>query len=154
MGNFFAISRSEIKIYNFNMKSLPRITKILKVNSFKILTIWNNAEVREINFEPLFQIWEQNNNTNLLQLHDYAQFQQVKVSDQHTLAWDNLPVTFQFKGQSFTQPLELDPDVLYENSTLIRQIDRIFIGSLLKKAREELCLTQTEVAFSSLNPTQ
>ena len=128
------------------IKSLPRLTKIKKIEPFKVWTLWNNAEIREIDFDPLFQIWRQQKDENLLKLSDFEVFKQVSISESRTLEWKNLPITFTFKGKTSVQPLELDPDVLYQNSTLIRQIDRISIGSLLKKAREEMGLSQTQVA--------
>ncbi len=131
------------------MKSLPRITKILKVEPFKIHLLWNNSEVREIDFTELFLKWQQDGNTNLLSLKDFDAFKQVRLSEQRTLEWANLPieVTFQSKTQAF--PLELDPDVLYENSQLIRQIERISVGSLLRKARLDAGLSQEEVASNA-----
>jgi DNA-binding XRE family transcriptional regulator len=60
-----------------------------------------------------------------------------------------LPITMTFKGQTQTFALELDPDVLYENSQLIRQIDPISIGSLFRKARLEAGLSQEQVASNS-----
>ena len=131
------------------MKSLPRITKILKVEPFKIHLLWNNSEVREIDFTELFLKWQQDGNTDLLRLKDFEAFKQVHLSEQRTLEWTNLPieVTFQSKTQAF--PLELDPDVLYENSQLIRQIERISVGRLLLKARLDAGLSQQEVASNA-----
>lgn len=131
------------------MKSLPRITKILKIEPFKILLLWNNAEVREIDFTPLFQKWEKENNTDLLRLKDYDSFKQVSLSEQHTIEWQNLPIEINFKGKSQSFPLELDPDVLFQNSIIIRQIERISIGNLLRKARLDAGLSQEEVALNA-----
>jgi DNA-binding XRE family transcriptional regulator len=131
------------------MKGLPRITKILKIEQFKVLLLWNNAEVREIDFSNLFEKWEQDGNKALLRLKDYAVFKQIRVSEQRTLEWANLPVSVTFKGQSLSYSLELDPDVLYENSQLIRQIEPISIGSIFRKARLEAGLSQEQVASNS-----
>ena len=130
-------------------KILPRITKILRIEPFKILILWNNAEIREIDFVPLFQMWKTDSNEKLLKLHDFTIFNKVSLSSSRTLQWENLPIQFSFKGKTFTQPLELDPDVLYKNSVLVRKVERISIGQILRKTREELGLTQTEVAINS-----
>lgn len=132
-----------------NRKVLPRITKILKVEPFKLLTLWNNAETRTIDFEPMFQIWQKNNDFALLKLQNFDLFKGVSVSSSRTLEWANIPISLTFKGVSSTQPLELDPDVLYQNSTLVRQVERISVGQILRKTREELGLTQSEVATNS-----
>ena len=131
------------------VKSLPRLTKIQKIEPFKVWTLWNNAEIRVIDFDILFQIWAEQKAENLLKLRDFDNFKQVSLSESRTLEWKNLPTTFTFKGKTSVQPLELDPDVLYQNSTLIRQVNRVPIGSLLKKTREELGLSQTEVAANA-----
>ena len=131
------------------MKLLPRITKILKIEQFKILLLWNNAEVREIDFANLFHKWEQEGNFDLLRLKNNEDFKQVRISEQRTLEWEKLPVSVTFKGQVQSFPLELDPDVLYENSQLIRQIEPISIGSIFKKARLEAGLSQEQVASNS-----
>ncbi len=131
------------------MKVLPRITKILKIESFKLHLLWNNAEVREIDFTTFFQKWEQEGNTDLLRLKDVNAFKQACISEQRTLEWENLPVSVTFKEQTQIFPLELDPDVLYQNSRLLRQIEPISIGSLFRKARLEAGLSQEQVASNS-----
>ena len=131
------------------MKLLPRITKILKVEPFKIHLLWNNSEVREIDFTELFLKWQQDGNTNLLRLKDFDAFKQVRLSEHRTLEWANLPIEVTFQGKTQAFPLELDPDVLYQNSQLIRQIERISVGSLLRKARLDAGLSQEEVASNA-----
>jgi hypothetical protein len=59
----------------------------------------------------------------LLRLKDFEAFKQVRLSEHRTLEWANLPIEITFKGQNQSYPLELDPDVLYENSRLIRQMN-------------------------------
>ena len=130
-------------------KILPRITKILKIEPFKILTLWNNAEIREIDFAPMFQMWETDNEEALLRLQDFDAFSKASISSSRTLEWGSLPIQFSFKGKVSVQPLELDPDVLLDNSTLIRKVERISIGLILRKTREELGLTQTQVAINT-----
>lgn len=131
------------------MKSLARINKILKVESFKIQLLWNNSEVREIDFTLFFQKWEKEGNSDLLRLKDFDAFKQMHLSEQRTLEWTNLPIEITFKGQIQSYPLELDPDVLYENSVLIKKIERISIGSMLRKARLDAGLSQEEVASNA-----
>lgn len=127
-------------------ETLPRISRILNIEPFKIQTLWNNSEIREIDFEPMFQTWQKSDNAVLLQLKDFNTFNKVSISAEHTLHWENVLLSFTFKGKTNQQPLDLDPDVLYEKSTLIRKVERILIGQLLKKTREELGITQVQVA--------
>lgn len=131
------------------MKTLPRITKILKVEPFKVTTIWNNAEVREIDFTSMFERWKKENNTLLFPLMDYEKFKDVSVLDNLTLCWKNIPVIFTFDGKTQTSPLDLDPDTLYKESRLIRKVEPLRIGFLLRKIRKKAGLTQTDVALNS-----
>jgi DNA-binding XRE family transcriptional regulator len=131
------------------MKPVPRITKILKIEPFKVTLLWNNSEVRETDFSVWFQKWEQNSDISLLRLKNYDDFKQVTLSEQKTLEWANLPVEITFKGQKQSFSLELDPDVLYQNSQLIRQIEHLSIGSMFRKARLDAGLSQEEVALNS-----
>ena len=45
--------------------------------------------------------------------------------------------------------LDLDPDELYRQSVLVRRTERLTVGSILKKARQEAGLSQLEVAAKS-----
>ena len=128
---------------------LPRITKILGIQPFNLQLLWNTSEVREIDFSNFFDKWSKEKNESLLRLKNYEDFKQVQVSAERTLVWNNLSVPFTFRGEAKTAGLDLDPDVLYENSRLIKKVERISIGSILKKAREESNLTQTQVAQNS-----
>ena len=62
------------------MKSLPRITKILKIEPFKILLLWNNAEVREIDFTPLFQKWEKERNYKYFTTDGILDFEKWQIN--------------------------------------------------------------------------
>ena len=128
---------------------LPRISKILSIEPFKIQLLWNTSEVREIDFTVFFDKWSKEGNESLLRLNNYENFKTAQVSDEHTLIWHNIPVSFTFKGETKTAGLDLDPDVLYKDSRLIKKMERIAIGSILKKAREESNLTQLQVANNS-----
>ena len=131
------------------MKNLPRITKILKIEPFKILTLWNNSEVRLIDFEPFFVQWKAENQVNLLQLTDFEAFKGVLVSDTHTLFWENILITVSLKNRKITASLDLDPDVLFEKSTLVKKIEKLPIGNILRNAREIAGLSQLQVAMNS-----
>jgi DNA-binding XRE family transcriptional regulator len=65
------------------------------------------------------------------------------------LEWVNYPITFTFKGKTQTAPTDLDPDVLYQESTFVRMIDSIPVGIMLRQAREKAGLTQTGVEINA-----
>ena len=118
---------------------------------FRITTLWNNSEILNNYFAQLFEQWKASENTHLLGLTDWEVFRNVSVSLEppRTLEWVNYPITFTFKGKVQTAPTDLDPDVLYQESTFVRMIDSIPVGVILKQAREKAGLTQADVAANA-----
>ncbi|MDI9868393.1 helix-turn-helix domain-containing protein [Flectobacillus roseus] len=131
------------------MNKLPRITKIVSIEPYKITVIWTTAEIRVIDFEPFFQQWNKNANEHLLALKDWEVFKNVAVSESKTLEWLNHTSVVNFRNKRIEVPTSLDPDVLYEQSHFIKNIDTIPVGVMLKEAREKAGLSQAEVALSA-----
>lgn len=101
------------------MKNLPRITEIIKIEPFKITCRWTTGEIRVIDFDPEFEKWQKLDKTILLQLKDYEKFENVVIKD-GTLQWYSIGVSFTgLDGKLKTKPLDLDPDVLYQQSNSI-----------------------------------
>jgi len=95
---------------------IPHITRILNVEPFKVTCVWDTGEVQVKDFEDDIARWKSTNYELLLPLSDYENFRHVSVNDTGTLQWENIPVTFTFDGQTHTEPLDLDPIVLYQTS--------------------------------------
>jgi Protein of unknown function (DUF2442) len=99
------------------MKNIPSISQIIKVEPFKITCLWNTGEVLVSDFEYKF-----NSSDNYFQsLSDFGVFRQASVSELGTLQWQNVPVSLFFDGHYTTQPFDLDPEVLYEESQQIKK---------------------------------
>lgn len=131
------------------MESLPKIVRILEITPFKITLLWNTAEIRIIDFIPLFEDWERQGDTHITPLKEWDTFKQATISGNGTLAWKNVPVTFSFKGKKHTSPLELDAQELYRQSVLLRKVESVNVGALLREARLKAGLSQTDVALKS-----
>jgi DNA-binding XRE family transcriptional regulator len=131
------------------MKRLPRIIKIISVRNFIVRSLWNNGEVRDIDFKPIMETWEQDKEEMYEPLYDPKKFKTVSVSPEHTLCWPNVTLKVTFKGVTKVAPLDLDPDVLYEQSKLIKRFERPKIGHILRQARENAGLSQSQVALNS-----
>lgn len=99
------------------MSNVPFITQIIKVEPFKITSLWNTGEVRVNDFEDEFD--ETGKHEAFYQLADYDIFKYVSIRDVGTLQWVNLPVTISFAAEKMTLPFDLDPIVLYEKSQSI-----------------------------------
>ncbi|MBI4645153.1 MAG: helix-turn-helix domain-containing protein [Bacteroidia bacterium] len=128
--------------------TLSRINKIWNIEPFKITALWNNGEVREIDFSPMFKRWQKDKCTLLLPLMDYEIFKTVKVSDTKTLCWNNVPISHTLNGKLHTSPLDLCPDTLYKESRLINKSEPLNIGSILKETRKRFRLTQKQIAVN------
>jgi DNA-binding XRE family transcriptional regulator len=131
------------------MKSLPKIARIIKIEPFKITTLWNTAEIRVLDFAPLFEVWEKEGDAKMAALRDWETFKQVTLSENRTLCWPNIAVAFTFKRETRSSPLELDAQALYKQSQLVRKVTGASIGSMFRQAREKAGLSQSDVALSS-----
>ncbi|MCC6414151.1 MAG: helix-turn-helix transcriptional regulator, partial [Saprospiraceae bacterium] len=76
-------------------------------------------------------------------------FQEVTLSENHTLCWPNVLFSFTFKAATRSEPLELDALELYRQSKLIKKLEKIHIGEMFRQARLKAGLTQAKVAFNS-----
>lgn len=133
------------------MIQLVRISKIINIEPFKITILWNNGDIRVNDFSKFFESWNESDNAHLLKLTDWKTFKKVSVSAEppRTLQWTNLLQTITWKGESKSFPTDLDPDVLFNESQLLRKLDNIPVGNMLKLAREKAGLTQTDVAINA-----
>jgi DNA-binding XRE family transcriptional regulator len=131
------------------MIPIVKISKIMSVEPFKIAALWNNTEVREIDFAPLFERWEKEQNSLFLQLNDEAKFQSVFISETGTLAFSAVKINHLLNGHAHSSPLDFDPTMLYNVSRLIKSIEPLLVGKLLKNSRKRYGLTQQEIADKS-----
>lgn len=102
----------------------PRIIKILKIEPFKITSLWSNGEVRMNNFAdklPIFHTSER-----LKPLLDFEKFSQVSINEGDTLYWDNIKSK---TSQGKLIPIAFDPDMLFENSVVVESPPIIEIDS-------------------------
>lgn len=131
------------------MKPLPKIIRIIEITPFKITLLWNTSEIRKLDFAPLFGQWEAEGDTQMAVLQDWETFKQVTLSENRTLCWPNVPISFTFKGATRSNPLELDALELYRQSTLVKKTEAVNIGAMLREAREAAGLSQADVALKS-----
>ncbi|MFN0216073.1 MAG: helix-turn-helix domain-containing protein [Saprospiraceae bacterium] len=131
------------------MKPLPKISRIIGVEPFKITLLWNTSEIRLLDFAPLIKQWEAEGDNKMAALRDWETFKQVALSENRTLCWPNVQVSFSYKGEAHTSPLELDALELYRQSTLVKKTGAVNVGAMLRVAREAAGLSQADVALKS-----
>ncbi|TDB63749.1 helix-turn-helix domain-containing protein [Arundinibacter roseus] len=131
------------------MRTIKRILKIHSVKGYEIACLFNNGESRIIDFKELFKKWAiKMGDVEFPLVQSREEFEKVKLSD-GTLAWENIILQgSDDTGEPIQYTYDLDPIVLYENSRLdeSRQIE---IGLLIRQVRNELSLTQEELAARS-----
>jgi len=88
------------------MKPLQKISRIIAVEPFKITLLWNTSEIRALDFAQLCNQWEADGDSKMAALRDWETFKQVTLSENRTLCWPNVLVSFSFKGGSqYNKPL-------------------------------------------------
>jgi DNA-binding XRE family transcriptional regulator len=102
-----------------------------------------------LDFTPLFKIWAAEGDSKMAALQQKQVFEQVVLSETHTLCWPNILVPFVFKGQTRMEPLELDAQELYRQSHLVKKLEDLHVGAMFRQARKKAGLTQSEVALNS-----
>lgn len=112
------------------MNKIPRITEIIKVEPFKITVRWTTAEIRVIDFEPLFAEWNLKPGDLDGKLLDYESFRQVSLGESFTLEWTNMlvrhPYFNQTKWEERESPFDLDPIILYQASRPIEEFRLVY----------------------------
>jgi DNA-binding XRE family transcriptional regulator len=124
---------------------IPRILKIEKIDGHKIYVIFNNGEIRLLDFAKILKDWNIKDTDIESKLYDVSEIGLVKLRNQ-TLSWSNLPVKLLDEHSKEKEyPFEIGPDVLYklsQDSDLPLQ----GYGDLVRKARIKAGLTQDELA--------
>lgn len=126
------------------MSVLHTILKIQDVEPFRITCLWNTGEIRVNNFTSYLQ----GKNSRLHGLANAGAFQDVKAVD-GALQWPQILVSSLYKGEFVDQPLTLDPETLYNESTAIGVSLIPALSFELRQARLRAGLSQSELAMRS-----
>jgi len=125
---------------------IPRILKVEKVDGFNVFVVFNNGEIRLLNFGQIFADWGIDKTDIEYKLLDENEFKKVKLRNQ-TLSWENISVKLTDEnGQEKEYPYEIGPDVLYRLGKATNLLDEKF-GEIIRKERIKAGLTQNELAY-------
>lgn len=129
--------------------NIPRIIKIDKIKGFIIYCMFNNGEIREIDFNEIFKEWNLKPDDLEYPLLRQSEFKKVKLRN-NTLSWENIEVSLlNENGQKIKHPYELSPDMLYNYSKPSTKKQFEGIGILIRNARIKAGLTQDQLAMRS-----
>ena len=84
------------------MKPLPKISRIIGIEPFKLTLLWNTSEIRALDFAMLFKQWEAEDDNKMAALRDWETFKQVALSENRTLCWPNVQISLTYKGEART----------------------------------------------------
>ncbi len=123
------------------------ILKITEVDGHRISCVFNNGEYRTIDLRTLLDQWKPGPETLTHELYDAEKVKGVTVEN-GTLTWPKIATRMRMLGkEELTVPLDLDPQVLYNNSFVDEQRDSArTLGQQLKQARKAAGLTQAALA--------
>jgi DNA-binding XRE family transcriptional regulator len=128
---------------------LPRIIKIVKVIDFKVWVMFNNGQIRFLDFERIFKQWKIKMGDLEYSLLNQREFQMVELRNQ-TLSWSNVEInSVDENGRAVILPYEIGADVLYNLSILSSEDEKNEFGDLIKVARVKAGMTQGELAQRS-----
>lgn len=128
---------------------LPRIIKIVKVIDFKVWVMFNNGQIRFLDFERIFKQWKIKMGDLEYSLLNQREFQMVELRNQ-TLSWSNVEInSVDENGRAVILPYEIGADVLYNLSVLSSENEKNEFGDLIKLARVKAGMTQNELAQRS-----
>jgi len=131
-----------------NLK-IPRILKINKIEGFKVFCMFNNGELRMIDFESLFKKWNISEKDVEFLLLQKKEFDKVQLRN-YTLSWSNIKIELADEnGKKQTHPYEIDPIVLFQNSETVQTDELSKYGSIIRRARIKAGLTQKQLAEKS-----
>lgn len=131
-----------------NLK-VPRILKIEKIDGFIITCMFNNGELRTIDFNSVFNKWNISELDIEYPLLKTSEFKKVGLRN-YTLSWKNIEVKlFSEDGMEQVYPYEIDPVTLYEVSKEVDDDEYSKFGSLIRRARKKAGLTQEQLAERS-----
>jgi hypothetical protein len=97
-------------------RQLIRPKKILEIEPYKVVMLWSNGEIRVNDFTTDVDKWNTGANKYLVKLVAPKAFMTAFIQE-NTLAFSGVKV--KVPGISGSQPLDLDPDVLYQESKKI-----------------------------------
>jgi DNA-binding XRE family transcriptional regulator len=124
---------------------LPRILKIEKIDGLRIYVMFNNSEIRLLDFEKILRDWKVKKTEIEYKLFDKNEFKKVKLHNQ-TLSWASLSTKLKDEnGNLISFPYEIGPDVLFGLSQT-SDIHEQGYGSIIRRARINAGLTQDQLA--------
>ena len=100
-------------------RRLIRPEKLIHATPFNVVLLWSNGEIRLNDFATKVEEWKAGQNKQLAKLANPVTFMSAVIHE-NTLAFNKIKL--RIPGVTGTQPLDLDPDVLFRESVKLGHI--------------------------------
>lgn len=111
------------------MKATFKVTEIIKIEPFKIICRWSNAEIRVIDFDPIIKKWNLQPDDSSYKITDFSYFKYASIGEGNTICWPNILIKHHnFSKGEIESPLALCPDNLYNQSKPINNFKLVEIN--------------------------
>ncbi len=128
-------------------RSLIRPQKLIQVDQFNVLLLWSNGEIRSNDFTEKVEHWKNGKNKQLARLANPDVFMSATVHG-NALAFKKIKV--RIPGIDGTQPLDLDPDVMFQDSVKLgRTISHATLSRISRRRNRGDAHPTVEIKFSS-----
>lgn len=128
---------------------IPRILKINWIKELSISVVFNNGELRIIDFRKVLKKIGVNESSPAYILFDSNEFAKVELEG-NTLSWSNVEQYITMRsGKKMKVPYEIGADVLLKYSHPEKSELSLKIGQLIREARLKSGLTQQDLALKS-----
>jgi hypothetical protein len=94
-------------------RRIIRPQKLIHVEPFRVVVLWSNGEIRSNDFTAKVEQWKNGRNKHLAKLAKPEVFLSATIHE-NALAFKRIRLVV--PGIPGTQPLDLDPDVMFEES--------------------------------------
>ena len=131
-----------------HVKRMPRIIRIKKVKGLMVYAVFNNGEIRLIDFEEVFNQIGINKKSPAAKLFNPVAFKKFSIEN-NTLSWKSVQQETPWEGGMRKMPFEIGADILFKFSQLTLENHRLPIGQLIRKERLAAGLTQGDLAKRS-----
>lgn len=126
-------------------RRLIRPKKLIHVAPFNVVLLWSNGDIRLNDFAVKIEEWKVGANKQLIKLADPAIFMSAMI---HNNALAFKKVKFRIPGLEGFQLLDLDPDVMFQESTKLGRV--VTSKNLIKKWRVNQGSSKFEIEIKSI----
>jgi hypothetical protein len=130
------------------VKNRPRILTAKNINDLIVSAVFNNGEMRIIDFKQIFDHLRIDKKSPAAMLRKPEIFKKFCIEN-GTLSWKGVEQEVRWKNGKRKLPFEIGADTLYKYSVAAESSYRMKISQLIRKERMAANMTQGDLAIRS-----